>query len=168
MLNIFSELVVKFEKQPNWQYKILIYPWILPYFGLNNALKDLADPPHFSPEIGAPETFKKSPETTETMASLLPIQRMAWWYQVFTFGDTFRKKTSVRIFIKQNQLCQCFKYKRLPPHYHLFGSYISIIAFSPKDLILREGREWGEAHHGKSVGRCIAMLYNSIISLSGR
>ena len=39
-------------------------------FGLNNALKDLADPTHFSPEIGATETFKKSPETTETMASL--------------------------------------------------------------------------------------------------
>ena len=44
---------------------------ILPHFGLNNALKDLADPPNFSPEIGATETFKKSPETTETMASLV-------------------------------------------------------------------------------------------------
>ena len=44
---------------------------ILPHFGLNNALKDLADPPNFSPEIGATETFKKSPETAETMASLV-------------------------------------------------------------------------------------------------
>ena len=40
-------------------------------FGLNNALKALADPPHFSPEIGATETSKKSPEAAETMASLL-------------------------------------------------------------------------------------------------
>ena len=39
-------------------------------FGLNNALKALADPPHFSPEIGATETSKKSPEAAETMASL--------------------------------------------------------------------------------------------------
>ena len=40
-------------------------------FGLNKGLKDLADPPHFSPEIGATETLKKSPETAETMASLV-------------------------------------------------------------------------------------------------
>ena len=44
-------------------------------FGLNNALKDLPDPPHFSPEIGATETFKKSPETAETMASLATTTR---------------------------------------------------------------------------------------------
>ena len=43
----------------------------MPYLGLNNALMDLADPPHFSPEIGATETFKKSPEIAETMASLV-------------------------------------------------------------------------------------------------
>ena len=40
-------------------------------FGLNKGLKDLADPPNLSPEIGATETLKKSPETAETMASLL-------------------------------------------------------------------------------------------------
>ena len=40
-------------------------------FGLNNALKAVADPPHFSPEIGATETSKKSPEAAETMASLM-------------------------------------------------------------------------------------------------
>ena len=39
-------------------------------FGLNIGLKDLADPPNISPEIGATETLKKSPETAETMASL--------------------------------------------------------------------------------------------------
>ena len=79
MLNILSKMVVKFEKQSNWQYKNSnrkFYPWILPYFGLNNALKDLADPPHFSPEIGATETFKKSPETAETMASYAPLKKL--------------------------------------------------------------------------------------------
>ena len=40
------------------------------FYGHYNGLKDLADPPHFSPEIGATETLKKSPETAETMASL--------------------------------------------------------------------------------------------------
>ena len=40
------------------------------FYGHYNSLKDLADPPHFSPEIGATETLKKSPETAETMASL--------------------------------------------------------------------------------------------------
>ena len=39
-------------------------------YGHYNGLKDLADPPHFSPEIGATETLKKSPETAETMASV--------------------------------------------------------------------------------------------------
>ena len=39
------------------------------------GLKDLADPPHFSPEIGATETLKKSPETAETMASLATTTR---------------------------------------------------------------------------------------------
>ena len=43
-------------------------------FGLNNALKALADPPHFSPEIGATETSKKSPEAAETMAALVTIK----------------------------------------------------------------------------------------------
>ena len=60
-------MVVKFEKQP---IQIENSNRKLPYFGLNNALMDLADPPHFSPEIGATETLKKSPEPKEAMASL--------------------------------------------------------------------------------------------------
>ena len=50
----------------------LEYCYIL---GLNNALKDLPDPPHFSPEIGATETLQKSPETAETMTSLVETKR---------------------------------------------------------------------------------------------
>ena len=63
-----------FENQSSRaQYSTInkFYPWILPYSGLNNAFKDLADPPHFSPEIGATETFKESPKTAGTMASLV-------------------------------------------------------------------------------------------------
>ena len=39
--------------------------------GGNDGLKDLTDPPYFSPETRATETLKTSPETTERMASLI-------------------------------------------------------------------------------------------------
>ena len=40
-------------------------------FGPIKGLFDLADPPNLSPEIGATETLKKSPETAETTTSLI-------------------------------------------------------------------------------------------------
>ena len=71
MFYILSDVVLNFENDTdinsNRKDSILRFCHI---FGQNNALKDLADPPNFSPEIGATETLKKSPETAETMASL--------------------------------------------------------------------------------------------------
>ena len=52
-------------------------------FGLNKGLKDLADPPNLSPEIGATETLKKSPETAETMASLLDTHAVLFCFSPF-------------------------------------------------------------------------------------
>ena len=51
---------------PKWK-KTLAFCLIV---GLNDGLKGLADPLNYSPEIGATEPLKKSPETAETMASL--------------------------------------------------------------------------------------------------
>ena len=75
MLNILPKLELKFEKKItltienlNRKYSNLGFYYI---FGLIKGLKDLADPPNLSPEIRATETLTKSPETAETMASLL-------------------------------------------------------------------------------------------------
>ena len=74
MLNILPKLELKFEKKItltienlNRKYSNLGFYYI---FGLIKGLKDLAGPSNLSPEIGATETLKKSPETAETMASL--------------------------------------------------------------------------------------------------
>ena len=72
MLSILSELVLKKNTMLtilnlNRKDSALGFCHI---FGLDNVFKDLADPPHFSPEIGATGTLKKSPETAETMTSL--------------------------------------------------------------------------------------------------
>ena len=66
-------------------------------FGLNNALKALADPPHFSPEIGATETSKKSPEAAETMASLLLMVSGRLWIEpkLYSF-NLYSTKTSIQ------------------------------------------------------------------------
>ena len=83
MLYIFSKLVVKLKNIKLTKEKCHI-------FCLNDALKDLADPPHFSPEIGATETLKKSPETAETMASLM-VGRCSVKTRHFTWKKTKRK-----------------------------------------------------------------------------
>ena len=54
--------------------------------GPNKGLKALADPPHFSPEFGAPETLRKSPETVETMTSLTTTIDI----EIVTMGKGYR------------------------------------------------------------------------------